>query len=141
MARAPNKILSRVDVDERLGLGSAATVGPVLRRVDGAAPNAPELDAAVPGEEAWSAERSFTPPAAPTLAELIRGLEATTSSSILLSLASEPSLDGGGMAALVRLYGHCMVTPGRRLYLRHVSAEFRRELVRIGLEGLIPVLD
>lgn len=116
------------------------TASPLLRRVDELVPEATELDATAE-HEAWSDEHSFTPPVAPTLAELIHSLEGSTSSSILLSLASEPSLDGGGMAALVRLYGQCMVSPRRRLYLRHVSAEFRRELARIGLDGLIPILD
>jgi hypothetical protein len=140
MARAPSKTLSRVDIDDRLDLHPAAGSSRVLRRVDEPAAAEAALDVAAP-EDAWSDETGFTPPTVPTLSELIRGLEASSSSSVLLSLACDPSLDSGGMAALVRLYGHCMITPGRRLYLRHVSADFRRELARVGLDGLIPVLD
>ncbi|MEZ4266453.1 MAG: hypothetical protein R3F39_08750 [Myxococcota bacterium] len=139
MARAPSKVISRIDVDTRLGAGQAANSDPLLRPVEDLAPTS--SDANAPNHE-WVADPGYEfSPVAPTLAEMVAEAEASGSGSILISMASEPSLDGDGLAALIRLYGRCMVNPGRRLYLRHVSAELRREMARIGIEGLIPILD
>jgi anti-anti-sigma regulatory factor len=91
---------------------------------------------------AWPAELPYALPAGrPTLADLVAEAEAAPGSAVMLSLASDPVLDGAGMAALVRLFGRCAVSTGRRLYLRHVSVEFRRELARVGLDGLIPIVE
>lgn len=128
------KLVTGADGDDSLPPGAFANDA----ARDGGRGQGADADA----DSQWAEAREYLRPARkPSLVELVAEAEESGEKVLAISLACDPDLDGGGLAALVRLYGRCMLDGKRRVYLRHVSPEFRRELARVGLEGLIPVVD